>query len=99
MQDFGEPAERVGCGGMHRIVLLMAVLTRAIAPFANVTGPPTTEPSNPPASTMMTPPPTVFRNLRVTSKPRKMKQGKVDSPMLNYIFDSYATSNKHFHDK
>ncbi|KAF9808332.1 hypothetical protein SFRURICE_008385 [Spodoptera frugiperda] len=69
------------------------------APLLHPPGPPATEPSNPPASTMMTPPPTVFRNPRVTSKPRKMKQGKVDSPMLNYIFDAYATSNKHFHDK
>ncbi|XP_026735652.1 protein sidekick-1-like [Trichoplusia ni] len=85
---------------MHRIVLLMAVLTRAIAPQANVTGSPATEPSILPASTIMPPPPTVFKNLRVTSKPRRQqKHGKVDSPMLNYIFDSYATNNKHFHDK
>ncbi|KOB72984.1 Immunoglobulin domain-containing protein-4, partial [Operophtera brumata] len=44
----------------------------------------------------MTGPPTVFR--RVTPKPRRPYKGKADSPMLNYIFDSYATSNKHFHD-
>lgn len=27
-----KPARRVGCGGMHRIVLMMVVLMRAIAP-------------------------------------------------------------------
>ncbi|XP_030020725.2 hemicentin-1 [Manduca sexta] len=86
---------------MYRIVLLMAVLTRAIAPQTsdndNVTQ--STEPSMP-ATSSMTPPPTVFRSIRVTSRPRRpgMRQ-KGDSPMLNYIFDSYATSNKHFHDK
>ncbi|CAB3233291.1 unnamed protein product [Arctia plantaginis] len=96
-----KPAERVGCGGMHRIVLLMAVLTRAIAPQTTNTGQTTTDPSKSISSTMATYPPTVFRSIRVTSKPRKqgMRQGKSDSPMLNYIFDSYATSNKHFHDK
>lgn len=43
-------------------------------------------------------PPTVFS---AAPSPRKMpaRRGKADSPMLNYIFDSYATSNKHFHDK
>lgn len=64
-------------------------------------GSPGTESSKSPASTMPTQPPTVFRSFRVTSRPRKqgMRLGKADSPMLNYIFDSYATSNKHFHDK
>lgn len=61
----------------------------------------TTDPTRSISSTMPTYPPTVFRSLRVTSKPRKqgLRPGKSDSPMLNYIFDSYATSNKHFHDK
>ncbi|KAL0818859.1 hypothetical protein ABMA28_008178 [Loxostege sticticalis] len=80
---------------MHRIVLLMAVLARAVAPQTSAIVP-STEPS---ISTTMPPPPTVFRNLRpVTGKPRRPRPGKADSPMLNYIFDSYATSNKHFHD-
>lgn len=35
---FVEPAARVGCGGMHRAVLLMAVLTTTIAPQSNITG-------------------------------------------------------------
>ncbi|XP_052750992.1 uncharacterized protein LOC113514899, partial [Galleria mellonella] len=83
---------------MIRFVLLMAMLTRAIAP-QNVTEVHGTELATPPTSLTM-PPPTVFRNTRITSKPRRqMKHGKGDSPMLNYIFDSYATSNKHFHDK
>ncbi|XP_052756975.1 uncharacterized protein LOC128202065 isoform X1 [Galleria mellonella] len=65
----------------------------------NVTEVHGTELATPPTSLTM-PPPTVFRNTRITSKPRRqMKHGKGDSPMLNYIFDSYATSNKHFHDK
>nr|XP_013189949.1 unnamed protein product [Amyelois transitella] len=81
---------------MNRIVLLMAVLTRAIAP-QNVTETNGTEPTSP-VTESSTPPPTVFRNMRVTSRPRRpLKKG--DSPMLNYIFDSYATSNMHFHDK
>ncbi|GBP18484.1 hypothetical protein EVAR_93889_1 [Eumeta japonica] len=43
---------------------------------------------------------TTLRPIFGTSPPRSRKiQGKGDSPMLNYIFDSYATSNKHFHDK
>ncbi|XP_049885696.1 hemicentin-2-like isoform X2 [Pectinophora gossypiella] len=74
---------------MQRAVLLMAVLT-PISPLDNFTEP----------GTM--PPAVVFRNPRPYSpRPRKtsMRQGKSDSPMLNYIFDSYATSNKHFHDK
>ncbi|XP_063374394.1 uncharacterized protein LOC134662052 [Cydia amplana] len=96
------PALRVGCGGMHRILLLMAaVLTRAIAPPTNATES-DTGPSTTTTKAAMTPP-TMFRSgVRLpTSKPRRqqMKQGKADSPMLNYIFDSYATNNKHFHDK
>lgn len=85
---------------MHRFVLLMAVLTRAVAPNTSYTVFLLAEPTSQSISTM-TAPPTVFRNLRVTVKPRRqgMRPGKADSPMLNYIFDSYATSNKHFHDK
>ncbi|VVD02090.1 unnamed protein product [Leptidea sinapis] len=45
----------------------------------------------------ITAPPTVFRLLINKSLPSTRR--KSDSPMLNYIFDSYATSNKHFHDK
>ncbi|XP_062525426.1 hemicentin-1 [Bombyx mori] len=82
---------------MHRIVLLMAVLTRAIASTANYTGPLATESISLSSSSM--PLPVVFKSMRVTDKPRRQKPGKSDSPMLNYIFDSYATSNKHFHDK
>ncbi|KAJ0172119.1 hypothetical protein K1T71_012092 [Dendrolimus kikuchii] len=74
--------------------LFLRLLTSPFAMFF------ATEPSNLSISTM-TAPPTVFRNFRVTPKPRRpgMRQGKADSPMLNYIFDSYATNNKHFHDK
>ncbi|KAL4713024.1 hypothetical protein ACJJTC_014658 [Scirpophaga incertulas] len=84
---------------MHRIVLLMAVLTRVIAPQTILLVPLATDPSDLDTTTM--PPPTVFKsNIKYTSKPRRgsFRQGKSDSPMLNYIFDSYATSNKHFHD-
>ncbi|XP_052744248.1 uncharacterized protein LOC112049423 [Bicyclus anynana] len=88
-----KPAERVGCSGMHRIVLLAALLTRVVAHSLTSPG---TEPTYPAQSTM---PPTVFHNPPNT-KPRRVtnRKGKADSPMLNYIFDSYATSNKHFHD-
>ncbi|XP_073959074.1 uncharacterized protein [Choristoneura fumiferana] len=86
---------------MHRALLLMAaVLTRAIAPQTNATESPDMDPTTPQARPATS---SIFRSgVRLpTSKPRRqqMKQGKADSPMLNYIFDSYATSNKHFHDK
>ncbi|CAH2985894.1 unnamed protein product [Chilo suppressalis] len=84
---------------MHRIVLLMAVLTRAIAPQITRLVPFVTEPYDLESSTV--PPPTVFKNtMKLPTRIVKgSRNGKVDSPMLNYIFDSYATSNKHFHDK
>ncbi|CAG9793361.1 unnamed protein product [Diatraea saccharalis] len=83
---------------MHRILLLMAVLTRAIAPQILRVVHLGTEPSDLDSSTV--PPPTVFKNtMKLPTRIVKgSRQGKVDSPMLNYIFDSYATSNKHFHD-
>ncbi|XP_072933233.1 leucine-rich repeats and immunoglobulin-like domains protein 1 [Epargyreus clarus] len=83
-----------------RRVLLLLVLIRATAPHSNVTEPNGTEP------TMQTTTVSLFQRVlptafRVTTKPRRqsIRRGKADSPMLNYIFDSYATSNKHFHDK
>ncbi|XP_069362051.1 uncharacterized protein [Maniola hyperantus] len=82
---------------MHRTVLLAALLTRAVAAHIHITAPPGTESTYLAQSTMA---PTVFHN-PPNSKPRRItsRKGKADSPMLNYIFDSYATSNKHFHDK
>ncbi|CAH2095505.1 unnamed protein product [Euphydryas editha] len=79
---------------MHLIVLLMALLTRAVAPHIHVT----TLTSDSTYLGVSTMPPTVFS---AATSPRKVsaRRGKADSPMLNYIFDSYATSNKHFHDK
>ncbi|XP_045454785.1 hemicentin-2-like [Melitaea cinxia] len=79
---------------MHLIVLLMALLTRAVAPHLHVT----TSTSDSTYLGVSTMSPTVFS---AAPSPRKMsaRRGKADSPMLNYIFDSYATSNKHFHDK
>ncbi|XP_026332331.1 uncharacterized protein LOC113239509 [Hyposmocoma kahamanoa] len=82
-------SRRVGCSAMHRLVLLLAVLS-AIAPqtnFTNIDESPTTT---------ITMPPTVFKNPQRAVTPRRAKG---ESPMLNYIFDSYAANNRHFHDK
>ncbi|XP_038207506.1 zwei Ig domain protein zig-8-like [Zerene cesonia] len=89
-----EPAKRVGCGGMRRALFFMALLTRAVGgPTPQLTEAPSTE-----AYTTKNLLETVFRR-PTTAKPRPGSRRKGDSPMLNYIFDSYATSNKHFHDK
>ncbi|XP_047510988.1 uncharacterized protein LOC125053606 [Pieris napi] len=71
-------------------VLLMGLLTNAAVEITPTTG--ATE-----ASTTNSPPPTVFRNT-MTTKTRPGTRRKSGSPMLNYIFDSYATSKQHFHD-
>ncbi|XP_041982952.1 hemicentin-1-like isoform X2 [Aricia agestis] len=77
---------------MLRPLLLMALLIRVGAPHLHVTAPPGLD-----TTYQITKPTAVV----FTSKPRRVlnRKGKEGSPMLNYIFDSYATSNKHFHDK
>ncbi|XP_032522668.2 uncharacterized protein LOC116774123 [Danaus plexippus] len=79
---------------MHHIALLLMLLMRASA-HLNMTASPTSDSTYLLRSTL---PPTVF-TLSVTKARRiSSRRGKSDSPMLNYIFDSYATNNKHFHD-
>ncbi|CAG4962447.1 unnamed protein product [Parnassius apollo] len=92
-----EPAERVGCGGMHRIVILMAVLTSAIAPQSNITG--IEQISSSMKINVVPTSQNIILSMINKSSKLPARKGKGDSPMLNYIFDSYATSNKHFHDK
>ncbi|XP_011558662.3 hemicentin-1 [Plutella xylostella] len=88
---------------MHRVLLLLATLTGAGAPRVNATESQTSSDAQLSYNSIVTIMPTItssYRSVRPTSKPRrKNKVLKADSPMLNYIFDSYATSNKHFHDK
>ncbi|CAK1545466.1 unnamed protein product [Leptosia nina] len=77
---------------MHRAVLLMGLLTSAAAEPTTTPEVLTTE-----AITLKTLAPTVFRSM-MTNRPRSGSRRKSGSPMLNYIFDSYATSKQHFHD-
>ncbi|XP_068619923.1 uncharacterized protein [Battus philenor] len=83
---------------MHWSVVLMAVLTSAIAPQTNVTGIILTNAIQQ-TSTFAPTPQNIMRSMTNKSRRLPPRKGKGDSPMLNYIFDSYATSNKHFHDK
>ncbi|CAH2054228.1 unnamed protein product, partial [Iphiclides podalirius] len=87
---------------MHRFVLLMAVLTSAIAQPSGITEHPEIEQTDPAQKTtsLVPTPQNVIRLMTNKSMKQLARKSKSDgSPMLNYIFDSYATSNKHFHDK